>query len=352
MSEPIKGIFNKKNVVVVGGAGFIGSHICESILMSGEAKVICIDNLVSGSIVNIERLLQSPDFKFIRHDMVNPIDLGALQELAAFEIEFEGIQEIYNCATPTSYKDAKKFAVQTALTNSLGTKHVLDMAKQYSAKMVHLSTSAVYGDPLPENPHFSEDYWGFIDPVGDRASYNEGKRFSETLCKVYQDMGVHVRIARVFSTYGPRMIMDEGRHIPDFVSAALDNKDIVIYGEQNKVSSFCYVKDMLDGLKRLIDSNVTEPVNLGNAEQYTLKSIAEIVITLTGSTSKIVFEEAITGISDQGLPNITKAKDALGWFPVVTLDQGLKETIDYMRSAKSQYVEKGLWDQSTLDRKE
>ena len=352
MPETIKGVFEKSNIVVIGGAGFIGSHICESMIMSGSAKVICIDNLVSGSIINIERLLQSPDFKFIRHDITQPIDLVSYPELAPFEVEFEGVQEVYNCATPTSYKNPKKFLEQTALTNSFGTKHALDLAKQYSCTMVHLSTSAVYGEPLPEDPHFSEEYWGFVSPVDSRATYNEGKRFSETLCTVYREQGLNVHIARIFSTYGPRMIMDEGRHIPDFVSAALDNKDIVIYGDKEKTSSFCYIKDTIEALRKLASSGEFGPVNIGNPEEHRLVDVAKKVIELTQSKSKIVFEQSLPGMHDQGLPNITFAREHLGWFPVATIEDGLRETIEYMRSVKSHYVEQGLWDQSTLDREE
>ena len=291
-------------------------------------------------------------FNGIRHAINEPIDLGAFPELGPFEVEFEGIQEIYNCATPTSYMDAKRFALETAFTNSLGVKHVLDVAKQYSARVVHLSSSAVYGDPLPENPHFTEDYWGFIDPVGERAAYNESKRFAETLCTVYQGLGVDVKIARVFSTYGPRMIMAEGRHVPDFVSAAIDNKDIVIYGDEEKSSSFCYVKDMVEGLMKLMSSREAEPVNLGSADDCKLAAIAQQIIELVGSQSKITYEKSLPHMAEQGLPDIKRARELLGWFPIIKLEDGLKETIEYMRSVKSHYEQQGLWEASTLDREE
>jgi len=349
----IKGVFKKKNVIVTGGAGFIGSNICEILAKDENARVICIDNLISGTVFNIERILQSEDFKFIRHDIIEPIDLAKFPELELFEIEVEGIQEIYNCATPTSYKEAKKFSSQTALTNSIGTKNVLDLAKQYSAKMVHLSSSAIYGDPLPEDNHFNEDYWGFVSSVDERASYNESKRFAETLCKTYYDVyGVQATIARVFATYGPHMIMDEGRHVPDFISAAIDNKDIVIYGDKDATTSFCYIKDMVDGLMKLVQSKKLGPFNVGADEEYKLIDVAQKVIDIVGSKSKIKFEKPLEGMHEQGLPNISAIKKETGWFPVVKIETGLKETVEYMRSAKSHYEQQGIWDQSVLDRKE
>ncbi|OJI06305.1 hypothetical protein BK004_04025 [bacterium CG10_46_32] len=349
-----KGVFKKKNVVVIGGAGFIGSHVCEALITNKRTQVVCIDNLVSGTIMNIELLLQSPDFKFIRHDITEPIDLAVFPELAPFEIEFAGIQEMYNCATPTSYKDPKRFAMETALMHSVGIKNILDLAKRHTAKVVHLSSSAIYGDPPPEQGHFKEDYWGFINPVGERAAYNEGKRFSETMCTVYREKeGLAISIARIFSTYGPRMIMAEGRHIPDFITAAIDNKDIVIYGDKEKTSTFCYVKDTVEGIIKLMEaSDEMGPINIGSDKEHKLTEIAEQVIALVGSKSKINFAANLPGIAEQGIPDIQKAKDALGWFPVVTLKQGLTESIEYMRSVKSSYEQKGLWDESTLDRKE
>ena len=349
----IKGIFKKKNVIVSGGAGFIGSHICEALVKTGESHVICIDNLITGTAMNIDHLLQSPDFKFLRHDIIEPINLEYFSELKPYEIEFEGIQEIYNCAAPTSYMDGKRFSLETALTHSHGTKNILDLAKQYSAKMVHLSSSAIYGDPLPEDKHFSEGYWGFVSSVNDRAAYNESKRFAETLCKTYYDAhGIAVTIARVFASYGSRMIMAEGRHIPDFISAALDDKDIVIYGDKESSSSFCYIKDMVEGLMKLVESKEFGPFNIGADQEYKLSDIAQKVISIINSKSKIKFENPPEGMHEQGLPNIKAIKNECGWFPLVKLDDGLKDTIDYMRSVKSHYEQKGLWDASTLDRKE
>ncbi|MDP1709924.1 MAG: NAD-dependent epimerase/dehydratase family protein [Candidatus Komeilibacteria bacterium] len=344
----IKGVFEKKNVVVTGGAGFVGSHICEELLKTGEAQVICIDSFISGSELNIDSFLQLPNFKFIKQDIIETINLASFPELAAFQIEFQGIQEIYHCASPTSYKDPKKFALQTALTNTRGTKNVLDVAKQYQAKLVHLSSSAIYGDPMPENKFFKEDYWGFVDPLGERASYNESKRYAETICDIYrQSEGVDVKIARIFSTYGPRMKMAEGRMIPDFIGNALDNKDIVIYGDQDTKSSYCYVKDTVDALFKLMASKETGPINIGNDTEYKIADIAAKIIKIINSKSKIVFENPLASLQVQGLPDIRLAKERISWFPMIGLDKGLEETIRYIESVRFHYEQKGLWQMDT-----
>lgn len=349
----IKGVFKKKNVMVIGGAGFIGSHICEILIKSRQAQVICVDNLVSGSLFNIEGVLQSPDFKFIRHDITQPFAMSAFPELAIFNIGVQGIQEIYNCATPTSYKDPNRLSLETAAAHSVGVKHSLELAREHSARYLYLSSSAVYGDPLPEQETFSEEYWGYINPTGDRATYNEGKRFAEALCTAYQrayDLPIH--IARIFSTYGARMIMDEGRHIPDFITAALQNKDIVIYGDESKAQSFCYISDTIDALLKLMQSSIYEPINIGNPDVIALKEIAEYVIQKTESTSKITYDKPLLHMHDQGIPNIARARGELGWFPVIRLHDGLNATIQYMQSAQSRYQQNGLWEASTLDREE
>lgn len=344
MIAKIKGVFEKKNVIIFGGAGFIGSHICEELLKKGETQVICLDNFVSGQEINIDPLLQFPDFKFIRHDVVEPIDLTKFPELVAFNLEFQGIQEIYNCASPTSYKDPKKLPLQTALTNSVGLKNILDLAKIYEAPVVHLSSSVVYGDPLPETKYFSEDYWGFVNPLGDRASYNESKRFAETLCSIYREQeGVDAKVARIFSTYGPRMKMAEGRMIPDFIGNALDNKDIVIYGDAETKSSYCYVKDTVDALFKLMASNDAGPLNIGNPDEYKVSEIAEKIIKILNSQSKIVYEKPLASFQVQGLPDIKKAKERISWFPLTPLEQGLEATIRFIESARFHYEQKGLW---------
>jgi len=343
--EKVKGVFDKKNVVVAGGAGFIGSHVCEGLLKQGNANVICIDNFASGYEINIDAFLQLENFEFIKHDIVEPLDITSYPELTKFQIGVEGIQEIYNCATPTTYKDPRKFPIDTALTNSIGVRNILELARQYGSRMVHVSTGAIYGDPLPEKKNFSEDYWGYINPVGDRASYNESKRFAETLCSIYHDqLEVKVSIARVFATYGPRMKMNEARMIPDFIGNAIDNKDIIIYGNEESSRGYCYVKDVVDGLFKLNNNpNEFGPINIGNPDEQNLTEIVQHIIALTNSKSKITYERVPDELHVEGLPDISKAKERLSWYPIVTFANGLKETIQYIESARSRYENQGLW---------
>ncbi|MBI4135107.1 MAG: NAD-dependent epimerase/dehydratase family protein [Candidatus Sungbacteria bacterium] len=341
----IKGVFDKKNVIVTGGAGFIGSHICENLVKRGEANVICIDNFASGHEMNIDHLLQEENFTFIKHDITTPINLVSHPELKKFQVAVAGIQEVYNCATPTAYKDAKKLPIETALTNSIGVKNVLELAREHNAAMVHLSTSAIYGDPLPETKYFTEDYWGYINPVGERASYNESKRFAETLCTIYREQeNVNVSIARIFATYGPRMKMGAARMIPDFIGNALDNKDVVIYGDENSKRGYCYVQDVVDGVFKLMAAKDFGPVNIGNPDEQNLANIAKTVIAKLGSKSKIVYEKTPDGLHVEGLPDIKRAKETLSWYPVVPLADGLEKTIHYIQSARSRYEQAGLWN--------
>lgn len=326
-------IFGKKNVLVIGGAGFIGSHLCDQLIKT--SKVICVDNYVSGRVENIEHLLGRPDFAFLRHDCINPLKLDAYSELEPFQVKFQGIQEIYHLAVPTGIKNFQPLLVHTALTNSHGTANALELARMYKAKLLLTSTSAVYGDPLEGQTSIEEEYWGFLSQLSPRASYNEGKRFAETLCRVYQmEYGVETRIARLFNAYGPRMLLNSGRMIPDFVLAAINNQDVVIYGNGAEESSYCYVSDTVDGLIKLMASTYTEPVNVGNPSSYKIIDLAEKIISLTNSSSKIVFAESLEGVQRQGLPSIKKAQEILGWFPVVGVDEGLKKTVDDMMGSR------------------
>lgn len=328
-----KVIFDRKNVVVIGGAGFIGSHLCDALVNS--AKVICIDNYSSGGVDNIGHLLQHPNFIFLRRDITEPIDLETFPELELFQVKFQGVQEIYYMACPTIQKGHEEFAVATAKSNSVGVINALEMARKYDATFLFGSTRAVYGDPLDGQDSFDEDYWGFVDMHSDRACYNEGKRFAETLVSTYHSSyAMDTKIARVFNTYGPRMRLNSGRMIPDFVKAAIDRQDVVVYGDGTAMDSYCYISDMIQGLMALMQSSVNIPVNLGNQETQQIIEIAKKIIAVVGSKSNIVFEDPIHGLIKPALPNITRAKQLLGWFPITDLDTGLKRTVEDMQGSR------------------
>lgn len=328
-----KVIFDKKNVLVIGGAGFIGSHLCDELIKT--AKVICVDNYASGSVENISHLLQNPNFLFLRADINEPQRLDSYPELEIFQVKFQGIQEIYYLACPTIQLGYENYAVDTAKTNSVGVIHALELARQYGAKFLFGSTRSVYGDPLDGQDSFNEDYWGFVDFLGDRACYNEGKRFAETLVTTYQrTFQIDTKIARIFNVYGPRMRLNSGRMIPDFVKAAVDRQDVVIYGDGSAMDSYCYVADMVQGLASLMQSTVNAPMNLGNPDSHHIIDVAKKIISLVGSKSSIAFEEQITGLIRPALPDITKAKHQLGWFPIVDIDTGLKRTVEDMLGSR------------------
>ncbi|MFA6322223.1 MAG: GDP-mannose 4,6-dehydratase [Candidatus Buchananbacteria bacterium] len=329
-----KAIFEKKNILVTGGAGFIGSHLCDELVKT--SKVICIDNFISGEEENIDHLLQNPNFVFIRHDINELINLEELPELEKFRIEFQGVQEIYHLACPTSPKDFEETRVDTVLTNSVGTRNILELAVKYKSKFLLTSSSVIYGSRNPNDPFFKEDYFGFVDPIGPRACYDEGKRFSETLTSTYRDMhNLDAKIVRLFRTYGPRMKLHSGQMIPDFVYSALEDNDLVIYGDESFSSSFCHVKDIVNGLIKMMKSGETGPINLGGDLDYKIVDIAKKIIKATESKSKIVFEKPLLFMTPLGLPDITLAKEKLGWFPIILLEEGVDSSIDYFRAHKS-----------------
>lgn len=328
-----KVIFDKKNIVVIGGAGFIGSHLCDELIKT--AKVICIDNYSSSDVNNITHLLQHPDFIFLRHDITEPIDLEQFPELETFQVKFQGIQEMYYLASPTIQVGFEDLAVSTARANSLGVVNALGMAKRYESKFLFGSTRSIYGDPLEGQATFQEDYWGFVDPTSKRACYNEGKRFGETLTSTYnRAYQLDTKIARIFNVYGPRMRPNSGRMIPDFVRSAIERQDLTIYGDGTQQDSYCYVDDLVQGLIALMQSTVNAPVNLGNPEAYQMIDVAKKIIQLVDSKSDIVFEDAIRGLVRFAGPDITRAKRNLGWFPVTRLEMGLQKTVEDMQGSQ------------------
>lgn len=322
-------LLDRKNVLVAGGAGFIGSHLCDQLVEANN--VICIDSFITGQEENIDPLLQNPHFKFVRHDLSEPLALNDLPELETFKVRFQGVQEIYNLACPTSPRDYNQLPLETLRANAEATRQLLDLAAAYKSKFLHASTSAVYGEPTDKTP-FPETYWGFIDPVGPRSCYNEGKRFAESLVVNYgAHRGIDFRIARIFNTYGPRMKVHDGRVIPDLISHALTGRALTIYGSPSDSSTFCYISDMVDGILKLMGH---EPgiYNLGSIELTNYGHVAELVLKLTGVQLPVESAPPLPYLARQGVPDITKVKEALGWFPLVPLEEGLRHTIAYVRA--------------------
>jgi len=304
-------------VLVTGGAGFIGSHLCDRLIGFGN-DVICVDNLFIGSKENIRHLLANPYFEFIRHDMTQPI--------------YVECDQIYNLACPASPKWYQKDPIFTFKTSVYGAMNCLGLAKRTGARVLQASTSEVYGDPQvhPQD----ESYWGNVNPIGIRSCYDEGKRAAQTLFFDYhRKHGVEVKVVRIFNTYGPRMDVGDGRVISNFIVQALRNEDITIYGDGSQTRSFCYVDDLVEGMIRLMNSEAgfTGPVNIGNPEEYSIKDLAELVIGLTGSESKIVYEDLPSDDPTRRKPRIDLAKAELGWEPQVKLIDGLRKTIEYFR---------------------
>ncbi|MEA3248772.1 MAG: NAD-dependent epimerase/dehydratase family protein [Patescibacteria group bacterium] len=325
---PDKPIFEKKNVLVTGGAGFIGSFLCERLLK--EHKVICVDNFITSQQANINQMLKNPDFEFINANISEPFDLESYPELERFKIKFQGIQEVYHLACPTSPQKFDQFKHDTLMANSVGMRNMLDLALKYQAKFFQASTSVVYG-MRPEGGHlFKEEEFGAFDHLTPRGCYDEGKRFAETMCLTYKDVhGLDVRIGRIFRTYGPRQALRDGHMIPDFVLDAMEGKDLVIYGDDNFRSSLIFVSDVVDGIVRLMaEANDPSPVNIGSDYDIKLVDVAEKIRELTGSASKIVYKDRLPFMRDLGLPDLSKVKE-MGWIPLVTLEMGLKQSIEY-----------------------
>ena len=309
-----------KKILVTGGAGFLGSHLCERLLNEGN-EVTCLDNYFTGQKSNVAHLLNNPYFELIRHDITMP-----------FYIE---VDEIYNLACPASPIHYQYNPIKTMKTSVMGAVNMLGLAKRIKAKILQASTSEVYGDPQI-HPQ-TEAYWGHVNPIGERACYDEGKRAAETLFVNYHKQNhVRIKIMRIFNTYGPRMHPNDGRVVSNFIMQALQGKDITIYGDGNQTRSFCYYSDLLEGMIRLMNTgdDFTGPVNVGNPNEFTILQLAEMVIRLTGSKSKIIRMPLPSDDPMQRQPDITLAKNKLGWEPKVELEEGLQETIAFFK----QYV--------------
>lgn len=305
-----------KRILITGGAGFLGSHLCERLLQEGH-DVICVDNFFSGSKENVRHLLRNPYFELIRHDIIHPL--------------FVEVDEIYHLACPASPIHYQYNAIKTVKTNVLGTINMLGLAKRVKAKILLASSSEVYGNPQV-HPQ-KEDYWGYVNPIGLRSCYDEGKRVAETLMMDYHRQNkVETRIARIFNTYGPRMAINDGRVISNFIVQALQNQPLTVYGQGAQTRAFCYVSDIIEGLIRLMNTeNYHWPVNLGNPEETTILELAKKIIQLTGSSSPIAYHPLPADDPLRRCPDITRAKEILKWEPTVKIGEGLEKTIQYFK---------------------
>lgn len=305
----------KKTAVITGGAGFIGSHLCERLIREG-LKVICLDNLITASPENIKHLIIGNNFRFIKHNVTKNIKL---REKVDFVLHFASL------ASPQDYL---KFPIQTLKVGSLGTHNALGLAKEKKAKFLLASTSEVYGDPLV-HPQ-PESYWGHVNPVGLRGCYDESKRFAEALAMAYHRVHrLDTKIIRIFNTYGPRMRIKDGRAVPNFIYQALHNKPLTVYGKGTQTRSFCYIDDLVEGILRVMKANTNEPINLGNPNEFTILKLAKSIITLTGAKGKIIFKPLPQDDPRQRKPDISKAKKILNWFPKIGLEEGLEKTIEW-----------------------
>ncbi len=319
--------------LVTGGAGFLGSHLCDRLLAMGH-EVICLDNLITGRRENIRHLLAHPHFHFVLHDVTRPMDFPAL--LAASEGRHlpadRPLSYILHFASPASPKDYARHPIHTLKVGALGTYHALGLAKAHGSVFLLASTSEIYGDP--EVSPQPETYWGRVNPIGPRSVYDEAKRFAEAITMAYhREHGVRVRIVRIFNTYGERMRLEDGRALPNFMVQALQGHPLTVYGEGRQTRSLCYVLDLVEGLYRLLTSSEIGPINLGNPEEVTILELAEAIIRLTGSSSSMVFAPLPEDDPQRRQPDITAAREKLGWEPRVDLEEGLARTLPYFRAA-------------------
>ena len=315
----------RKRVLVTGGAGFLGSHLCDTLIAGGH-DVLCVDNLYTGSKDNLVQLMENPYFELLRHDITFPL--------------YVEVDEIYNLACPASPVHYQNDPVATTKASVHGAINMLGLAKRTGGRILQASTSEIYGDPH-EHPQ-RETYWGYTNAIGPRACYDEGKRCAETLFFDYlRQHQLRIKVARIFNTYGPRMHPNDGRVVSNFITQALRNEPITIYGDGSQTRSFCYVDDLIDGLRRLMESedDVTGPINLGNPDEFTIRELAELVIDITGSRTELTYHELPTDDPRQRCPDIARAREALGWAPRVKLIDGLRHTTAYF---EQQLTSKGL----------
>ncbi|SFL68918.1 UDP-glucuronic acid decarboxylase family protein [Pelosinus propionicus] len=306
-----------KRILVTGGAGFIGSHLCKKLLDKGH-EVICLDNYFTGFKANIEGLLNHPLFRIIQQDIIDPLDLE--------------VDQIYNFACPASPLHYQHDPIKTLKTSIQGTINILDLAQKNQARVLHASTSEIYGDPLV-HPQ-KEEYWGNVNPIGVRSCYDEGKRCAETLCyDYYRAHDLDIKVIRIFNTYGPNMHIDDGRVVSNFIVQALRGEEITIYGDGKQTRAFCYIDDLIDGILRMMETKKESfaPVNLGNPEAFSILELAEKVIRLTGSASKLIFKSLPEDDPRQRCPDIKLAEAKINWKPRIRLDDGLQETIAYFK---------------------
>ena len=306
-----------KSILICGGAGFIGSNLCEKLLNDGH-KIICVDNLLTGNIKNINKFFVNSNFKFINHDITDYFEIA------------DDINEIYNLACPASPPKYQKYPIETLKCNFNGVLNLLELAKIKGAKFLQTSTSEIYGEPQISPQH--EEYRGNVNTIGIRSCYDEGKRVAETLIMEYHNQhNVDTRIARIFNTYGPKMDKNDGRVVSNLINQALTNNDLTIYGNGEQTRSFCYIEDQIDGLVRLMNSNYIYPVNIGNPYEINMKQLAGTILKLTESKSKIVYKELPSDDPTNRKPDISKAKNILNWDPKYDLEKGLMKTIEYFR---------------------
>jgi len=309
---------SSRRALITGGAGFLGSHLCDALLGEGW-NIVVVDNLLTGRLANLVHLRSDPRFEFIEQDICEPFDPGK-------------VEYVFHLASPASPVDYSTHGIATLKVGSLGTFHALDIAHKYHAKYFVSSTSECYGDPL-EHPQ-KETYWGHVNPIGPRSVYDEAKRFTEAVTAAYRRYhNVDTRIVRIFNTYGPRMQLNDGRVVPNFIKQALRDQDLTVYGDGSQTRSFCYVRDEIDGFLRLAKSDEHLPVNIGNPNEFTILDCAQLVLKVTGSKSRIRYEPLPQDDPKQRRPDITKARQLLGWEPQVDLEPGLRLSLDYFRKA-------------------